>query len=142
MSAEPTREQWRAAEPAVLRAYAQAETERSSMRAVAERIGMGRTTLYNFLAGANPHPRVRRLLALWYLRETGGVQVDADACAAHQAQYADPTALLAETFWRANPAQSGAYSDKLNQAGRDQLAVYLKELGVSSDRNTKGFDGK
>lgn len=82
MSAEPTREQWRAAEPAVLRAYAQAETERSSMRVVAERIGMGRTTLYSFLAGTNPHPRVRRLLALWYLRETGGEQVDADACAA------------------------------------------------------------
>jgi len=57
----------------------------------------------------------------------------ADACATHQAQYADPTAFLNETFWRADPAHAGAYSAKPNAAGREQLGVYLKELGVNGD---------
>lgn len=77
---EPTREQWRAVPLDTLRAYVLTVSERSSLRAVAERSGIGRTTVLAFLNGTRPHPRIRRLLALWYLRETGGTQVDTDAC--------------------------------------------------------------
>lgn len=68
---------------AVLRQYARAAAERASVRSVAERIGIGRTTLNYFISGdtnRNPHPRVRRKVALWYVSDTGGVEVDADAC--------------------------------------------------------------
>lgn len=78
---EPTREQLRAVPLHTLREFALAETERSSLRGVAERSGVGRTTLRGFLhEGRKPHPRVRRLLALWYWSETGGMEVSADAC--------------------------------------------------------------
>lgn len=65
----------------VLREYALTEAERSSVRALAERIGVGRTTLHNFIReGSTPHPRVRLLVGLRYIKETGGVQVRTDAC--------------------------------------------------------------
>jgi hypothetical protein len=77
------REQLRAIPLDTLHAFALAELERSSLRAVAERAGVGRTTLHGFLyRGRKPHPRVRRLLALWYWSETGGVEVDRHACEA------------------------------------------------------------
>lgn len=54
----------------VMREFARDRAELSSVRQVAEEIGLGRTTLHNFIsADTMPHPRVRRLLALWYLRE-------------------------------------------------------------------------
>lgn len=63
-----------------LRERAQAESERSSVGDVAARISVGRTTLHNFVNGiTRPHPRIRRLLALWHLRETGGEHADAEA---------------------------------------------------------------
>jgi hypothetical protein len=53
-----------------LREFARDRAELSSVREVAEEIGLGRTTLHNFIsAGTTPHPRIRRLLSLWYLRE-------------------------------------------------------------------------
>jgi hypothetical protein len=53
-----------------LREFARDRAELSSLREVAEEIGVGRTTLHNFVsADTTPHPRIRRLLALWYLRE-------------------------------------------------------------------------
>lgn len=53
--------------------------ERSSIRAVSMGVGLGRTTLHKFVAGGtNPHPRVRRLLALGYLRgQSGGADEEA-----------------------------------------------------------------
>jgi hypothetical protein len=58
----------------VLRELARSEAELSSIRIVAEDAGVGRSTLHNFIArGTMPHPRVRRLLALWYLRRLSGV---------------------------------------------------------------------
>jgi hypothetical protein len=52
-----------------IRRFAQDETELTSIRHVAAEVGLGRTTLHKFVAGETmPHPRVRRLLALWYLR--------------------------------------------------------------------------
>jgi hypothetical protein len=54
-----------------VRELARDHAERSSLRLLAPEIGLGHSTLHNFLAGAAPHPRVRRLLGLWYLRVTG-----------------------------------------------------------------------
>lgn len=55
-----------------VRDLAREHAERSSLRQLAPEIGLGHSTLHNFLSGAAPHPRVRRLLGLWYLRVTGG----------------------------------------------------------------------
>jgi hypothetical protein len=50
-------------------------TERNSIRVVAGWCGIGHSTLHNFLQGAAPHPRVRRLLALYYATaQQGGGQ--------------------------------------------------------------------
>lgn len=53
-----------------LREFARDRAELTSVRQVAAEAGLGRTTLRNFLTReTTPHPRVRRLLALWYLSE-------------------------------------------------------------------------
>ncbi|HEU4883626.1 MAG TPA: hypothetical protein VFT45_15305 [Longimicrobium sp.] len=53
-----------------LREFARDRAELTSVRQVAAEAGLGRTTLRNFLTrGTTPHPRVRRILALWYLGE-------------------------------------------------------------------------
>lgn len=58
----------------VLREFARYQAELSSIRLVAEEVGVGRSTLHKFItAGTTPHPRVRRLLALWYLRRLDGI---------------------------------------------------------------------
>lgn len=46
--------------------------ERNSLRIVAGWCGIGHTTLHNFLQGAAPHPRVRRMLALYYVTAQQG----------------------------------------------------------------------
>jgi hypothetical protein len=55
-----------------MRELARDHAERTSLRHLAPEIGLGHSTLHNFLNGATPHPRVRRLLGLWYLRMTSG----------------------------------------------------------------------
>jgi hypothetical protein len=58
----------------VLREFTRSQTELSSIRQVAEDAGVGRSTVHKFIsAGTMPHPRVRRLLALWYLRRLSGI---------------------------------------------------------------------
>jgi hypothetical protein len=58
----------------VLREFARTQSELSSIRTIAEDAGVGRSTLHKFItAGTTPHPRVRRLLALWYLRRMSGL---------------------------------------------------------------------
>ena len=58
----------------VLREFARSVAEVSSIRQVAEDAGVGRSTVHKFItAGTMPHPRVRRSLALWYLRRVAGV---------------------------------------------------------------------
>jgi hypothetical protein len=58
----------------VLREFTRSVAEMSSIRHVAEDAGVGRSTVHQFIAaGTTPHPRVRRLLALWYLRRVAGV---------------------------------------------------------------------
>ncbi len=55
----------------VLREAAGEASTVSSVRALADTLGLGRTTLQNFIQGdTHPHPRVRRLVAEWYLRQT------------------------------------------------------------------------
>lgn len=54
----------------VLRDFVRSQAELSSIRQVAAEVGLGRTTLHTFINGeTNPHPRVRRLLGLWYLQK-------------------------------------------------------------------------
>jgi hypothetical protein len=54
-----------------LRRFVQDQSELTSIRQVAAEIGVGRTTLHKLVAGETmPHPRVRRLIGLWYLRRT------------------------------------------------------------------------
>ena len=78
MSDEPAPQQLRAIPLEAMRTFALTEAGRTSLRVLAERVGVGRTTLRGFLYdGRKPHPRVRRLLALWYVREAGAVEVDA-----------------------------------------------------------------
>lgn len=58
----------------VLREFARSQAEVTSIRLVAEDAGVGRSTLHKFVTGGTtPHPRVRRLLALWYLRRVSGI---------------------------------------------------------------------
>jgi hypothetical protein len=58
----------------VLREFARSQAELTSIRDVAEDAGVRRSTLHKFIAaGTMPHPRIRRLLALWYLRRREGV---------------------------------------------------------------------
>jgi hypothetical protein len=59
-----------------VRELARDRAEQSSLRHLAPEIGLGHSTLHNFLNGAAPHPRVRRLLGIWYLRQTGAAQAD------------------------------------------------------------------
>jgi hypothetical protein len=58
----------------VLRDFARSEAELTSIRLAADDAGVGRSTLHKFItAGTKPHLRVRRRLALWYLRRLPGV---------------------------------------------------------------------
>lgn len=78
MSDEPAPQQLRAIPLEAMRTFALTEAGRTSLRVLAERVGVGRTTLRGFLYDdRKPHPRVRRLLAMWYVREAGAVEVDA-----------------------------------------------------------------
>jgi hypothetical protein len=63
-----------------LRRFTQDQAELTSIRQVAAEVGVGRTTLHKFAAGeTTPHPRVRRLLGLWYLRRTREARQEASA---------------------------------------------------------------
>jgi hypothetical protein len=55
---------------AVVRRYANARADASSIRQIAGQAGLGSTTFYNFLHGSNPYPRTRILLCEWWLRES------------------------------------------------------------------------
>lgn len=53
----------------VLRDFARTQTEVTSIRQVADDVGVGRSTLHKFILGRTaPQPRVRRLLGLWYVK--------------------------------------------------------------------------
>lgn len=56
-----------------LREFARSESKRTSIQHAANNAGIGRSTIHKFIRhGTTPHPRVRRLLALWYLRRLQG----------------------------------------------------------------------
>lgn len=55
---------------AELRRCARAAAERTTVRRLSETVGVGRTTLQNFVrGGTHPHPRTRRALVTAYLAE-------------------------------------------------------------------------
>ncbi len=54
----------------ILREAAREASTISSIRALSDTLRIGRTTLHNFIHGdTHPHPRVRRRVAEWYLRQ-------------------------------------------------------------------------
>jgi hypothetical protein len=55
-----------------IREYVADKAERSSLRVTADAIGVQHSTLHNFIQGAMPHPRIRRVLAAWYALDTAG----------------------------------------------------------------------
>lgn len=61
---------YRAIPTEVLRDFARSQTEASSIRSVAEEVGLSYSALHKFITGrTNPQARVRRLLGLWYLQK-------------------------------------------------------------------------
>ena len=63
-----------AAQVQQIRSAAREAVELSSLRTVAPAIGIGHSTLHNFLCGANPNPRVRRILYDWFVHGRGGAE--------------------------------------------------------------------
>lgn len=61
-----------AAQMQPVRSAAREAAESSSLRILAPEIGIGHSTLHNFLNGAEPHPRVRRKLHDWYAQRGDG----------------------------------------------------------------------
>lgn len=59
----------------ILREFVRSEAEILSVAHVAEDAGVGRSTVYKFMSDGTscPQPRVRRLLARWYLRRRDGI---------------------------------------------------------------------
>lgn len=55
----------------IVRELARHRAEQRTLRYVASQIGVGLSTLHNFVRGAMPHPRIRQKLAEWYVREVG-----------------------------------------------------------------------
>jgi hypothetical protein len=52
----------------VLRDFARAQTETTSIRDVSDQIGLSHSALHKFVTGrTDPQPRTRRLIGLWYL---------------------------------------------------------------------------
>jgi hypothetical protein len=52
----------------VLRDFARAQTETTSIRDVSDQIGVSHSALHKFVTGrTDPQPRTRRRIALWYL---------------------------------------------------------------------------
>jgi hypothetical protein len=63
------------------------------VRAVAEKVGLGRTTMQKFIRGeTQPHPRVRRLAALAYLDKE---ERDAEGSRGPPPPWSDPEVQLA-----------------------------------------------
>jgi hypothetical protein len=85
---------WRDVPVEWVRAWARDESERTSLRDLAERADIGRTTLQKFITGAtNPHPRIRRALTLLYLKDkASAVDSALDALTANLPDEARPEA--------------------------------------------------
>jgi hypothetical protein len=74
MSTEPETAEHREIPVETLRAWYVDECELASVRQVATAAGIGRTTLHKFVSSdREPHPRTRRLLALYFMRMRGSV---------------------------------------------------------------------
>jgi hypothetical protein len=61
---------YRAIPVEVLRDFARSQAEATSIRNVADEVGLSHSALHKFILGrTNPQPRARRLLGLWYLQK-------------------------------------------------------------------------
>lgn len=70
---------WRDVPEETLRDFYQGLNERHSLRDVEALCGVGHSTLSQFLKGAKPIPRIRRLLALHYMEAHGAHDPNATA---------------------------------------------------------------
>lgn len=114
----------------VVRRYAQARADASSVRSLAGRIGVGHTTLDKFLEGSDPYPKNRTLLVEWYLREHGAhparerLDVPAGLARRAEARVEEPgpedhlDALLADLRGEVRAEARRRISDALVQAYR------------------------
>lgn len=104
-----------------IRELARDRAELASLRHVAPVIGLGHSTLHNFLTGAAPHPRVRRLLGLWYLRETGAEGAEEVALRPYASSL---DTLLGEMPESARAGTAGEVLDVLGRAYAASGAIY------------------
>lgn len=61
-----------------VRAFILRRVNRSSLRTVGAKIGIGHSTLDHFVDGQNPTPRIRGLLCEYYLRENDDLEADVE----------------------------------------------------------------
>ncbi len=81
---------------AVVRRYANRRANTSSVRQLAELVGMRHQSLEKFLDGAEPYAKNRGLLCRWYLSENPGQEPDGGAADAVRDAAACLAALLHE----------------------------------------------
>jgi DNA repair protein RadC len=91
---EASQAEWRAVPIEELREHAAERVAKSSLRAVALEIGIGRSTLFTFLKleSLTVHQRTRRQLALWYLTDAPRRDSRAAALAVLLSGITDPAA--------------------------------------------------
>lgn len=65
----PSSAELRAVDVEAMREWYREQVERGSIRQVAKLCGIGHSSLHNFLSGASPHPRIRSVLARYYLSQ-------------------------------------------------------------------------
>ena len=88
---------YRAVPVEVLRDFAKSQAETSSIRNVADEVGLSHSALHKFILGrTNPQPRARRLLGLWYLEKVEQ---------AHDIDVARPYAAALEILLSEIPAE-------------------------------------
>ncbi|HLM68414.1 MAG TPA: hypothetical protein VK358_12835 [Longimicrobium sp.] len=102
----------------VLREFVRSYAELSSIRHVADDAGVGRSTVHQFItASTTPQPRVRRLLALWYLRRLNGGVDEVTLLRPYRAALA---VLLADV---PEPSRDRVTADVLGSIGRGFTSV-------------------
>ena len=62
-----------------IRELAVERSEAATLRGAADEIGITLSTLYNFVNGSMPHPRVRRLLQTWYAQQREAARSEGEA---------------------------------------------------------------
>lgn len=100
-----------------LRDYYRDIAERTSLRTAAAHVpGLGHSTLHNFLGGAEPQPRIRRLLAETYMAAMGILPEGADPARERTASAA--LEILADFF---PPSARRGFKRSMERAMAEEL---------------------